>query len=178
LYASQHRLEEARAEFDKLAEARPKFAVAGYTLSGMILQLQNKPAEARAKYEKVLAIDSRAPVAANNLAWIYAETGGNLDIALQLAQTAKGQLPERPEVNDTLGWLYYKKGLATLAVPPLRESVKSDPKNPIYQYHLGLAYAKNGDTANARQALTQALSLKPNFEGAEDARRVLASLAG
>ena len=137
-----------------------------------------KMPEAKAKYEKVIALDSRAPVAANNLAWIYAETGGNLDIALQLAQTAKGQLPERPEVNDTLGWLYYKKGLSTLAVPPLKESVKSDPKNPIYQYHLGLAYAKNGDTANARQALTQALALKADFEGAADAKRVLASLAG
>jgi len=176
LYAAQRRLDDARREFEKLAQARPQSAVASYTLIGIIDQLQNKTADARASYEKVISLDSRAAVAANNLAWIYAEEGGNLDIALQLAQTAKGQMPERPEVNDTLGWVYYKKGLAALAVPPLRESVEGDPKNPAYHYHLGLAYAKAGDNAKARAALQQALTLKPDFEGAADAKQLLASL--
>ena len=52
------------------------------------------------------------PVAANNLAWMFAETGENLDMALQLAQAATRRVPEQPEIQDTLGWIYYKKGLA------------------------------------------------------------------
>jgi tetratricopeptide (TPR) repeat protein len=144
----------------------------------MILQLQNKPAEAQARYEKVMAMDPKAAIAANNLAWMYAERGGNLDVALQLAQTAKGQLADRPEVNDTLGWVYYKKGLAELAIAPLRESVDKAPKVAAYQYHLGLAYAKNGNKADARKALELALSLDPKFDGAADAQRVLAGLKG
>jgi tetratricopeptide (TPR) repeat protein len=176
LYAAQKRLDEARREFEKLAQARPEAAVGSYTLIGIIQQLQNKNSEARATYEKVISLDSRAAVAANNLAWIYAEEGGNLDIALQLAQTAKAQMPERPEVNDTLGWIYYKKGLANLAIGPLRESVETDPKNAGYHYHLGLAYLKNGDLVKARQSLQEALKLQPDFDGAADAKQALASL--
>ena len=51
------------------------------------------------------------PVAANNLAWMYAETGENLDMALQLAQAAARRLPNIPAIQDTLGWIHHKKGL-------------------------------------------------------------------
>jgi Flp pilus assembly protein TadD len=178
LYASQKRLDEARAELEKLAKAQPKSAEASYTMVGILYQLQNKNAEARTTYEKVLALNPRAGVAANNLAWLYSESGDNMEMALQLAQTAKAQLPDRAEVNDTLGWIYYKRGLGTLAVAPLLESVQRDPNNPVYHYHLGLVYAKNGDNAHARQSLQQALALKADFDGAQDAKRVLASLPG
>ena len=50
------------------------------------------------------------------------------------------------------------------------------PGNPTFQYHLGLAYAQTGDKAAAREALGRALKLKPDFEGAEDARQVLRTL--
>jgi Flp pilus assembly protein TadD len=61
---------------------------------GTILDLQGKTQEAKARYNRALQIDPRAAVAANNAAWIDAtSTGGNLDLALQLAQTAKAQLP-------------------------------------------------------------------------------------
>ena len=42
---------------------------------------------------------------------------------LQLAQTAKAKLPDNPGVNDTLGWVYHKKGLGTQAVAALQEAV-------------------------------------------------------
>ena len=78
---------------------------------GTILDLQGKKQEAKARYNRALQIDPRAAVAANNLAWIDANTeGANLDVALQLAQTAKAQLPNQHEIDDTLGWIYYKKG--------------------------------------------------------------------
>ena len=50
------------------------------------------------------------------------------------------------------------------------------PSNPLYHYHLGLAYAKQGDHDRARAALQRALKLKPDFNGAEDARAQLAAL--
>jgi tetratricopeptide (TPR) repeat protein len=79
-------------------------------------------------------------------------------------------------VDDTLGWIYYKKGLASLAIRAFEESLQKDAKNATYHYHLGLAYVKSGDTEKARQSLKQALSLNPAFEGAAEAQRVLASL--
>jgi tetratricopeptide (TPR) repeat protein len=175
LYLKQRRLDAALTEFDALAERDPK-PVAALTLAGIILDAQGKTSEARARFERVLQIDSNAPVAANNLAWLMAEAGDNLDVALQLAQTAQRGLPESPEVTDTLGVIYYKKGLFALAIPPLKASVAKNPANPFYQFHLGLAYAKSGDTTNARQALERALALKSDFKGADEARSVLESL--
>jgi tetratricopeptide (TPR) repeat protein len=176
-YASQRRLDEARAQFERIAQQRSKSSAA-QTLVGMILQMQNRLAEAQVSYEKALSIDPKAAVAANNLAWIYAEGGGNLDVALGLAQTAKSQLPDSPEVSDTLGWVLYKKGLPKLAVRILRESVNKSPRNAVYRYHLGLAYAISGAGDDARTALEQALALDPKFDGSADARRVLAGLKG
>jgi Tfp pilus assembly protein PilF len=48
----------------------------------------------------------------------------------------------------------------------------------IYHYHLGLAYAKSNEAARARTSIEHALELKPDFQGADEARKVLASLVG
>jgi len=175
LYVAQRRLDEARREFDELAKRQPR-SIAAHTMVAMILDAQGRRDEAKQRYEQILSINPEAPVAANNLAWLYADRGENLDVALQLAQTAVRVLPEHPDVNDTLGWIYVKKDLASLALPPLEKSVKSSPGNPAFHYHLGVAYAKLGDGPKARTALEQALKLKSDFAGADDARRVLNEL--
>jgi putative PEP-CTERM system TPR-repeat lipoprotein len=175
LYISQRRMDQALAEFDRVA-AKDQKAVGARTMAAMILDSQGKKAEASHRYEQVLQIDPEAAVAANNLAYIYAEHGGNLDVALQLAQTAKQGLPDLAEVSDTLGFVYLKKDLVSLAIPPLEASAKKDPRNWIYQYHLGLAYSKAGEKLKARQALERALAINASFPGAEEARKTLAGL--
>ena len=175
LYVFERKLDQAIAEFDKLAARQPG-AAGPPTMAAIILQAQGKDEEARLRYERVVEANPRAAVASNNLAWMYASRGERLDRALQLAQAAKAELPEHPEVNDTLGFVYLKKQLPSLAIPPLRLAVEKGPTNPAFHYHLGLAYAQTGDKAAARQALEQALRLKTDFEGAEDARKVLRTL--
>jgi tetratricopeptide (TPR) repeat protein len=175
LYATEKRLAEATAEFDKLAQRQPK-AIGPATTVAMLLQMQNKEAEAKERYQKIIAQNPHAAVAANNLAWIYAEEGQNLDVALQLAQTAKAALPDVPEVNDTLGWVYHKRGTSQLAITPLKESIAKDPNNGKYHYHLGVAYAGAGDAVKAREALERALSLQLSPAESADARKTLASL--
>jgi putative PEP-CTERM system TPR-repeat lipoprotein len=175
LYLGQRRMDQALAEFEKASQKDPT-SVGAPTMAGMILEVQGKRDEAKRRYERALQINPNAAVAANNLAYIYAEQGGNLDVALQLAQTAKQGLPHLAGVNDTLGFVYLKKDLASLAIPPLEASVKKDPQNWIYQYHLGLAYSKAGEKVKARQALERALALNASFPGAEEARKALAGL--
>ena len=142
----------------------------------MIFEVQNKPEEPQKRYEAILDRDPEAAAAANNLAWLYAERGGDLDKALRLAQTARRIIPDDPRVSDTLGWVYYKKLLPSLAVPEFERSVEKDPGNPVYHYHLGVAYLEAGDKAKARAALQHALKLQPNFAGADEARVALARL--
>jgi tetratricopeptide (TPR) repeat protein len=177
LYLAQKRLDQARGEFEGMVKRDPQ-NVQARTMVGVLLEAENKPAEARKWYEETVAITDRAPIVANNLAFMYAESGTNLDQALQLAQTAKQLLPESPDVDDTLGWVYYKKDQAALAVRPLESSVEKNPKNVMYLYHLGLAYAKAGNPVKARDMLQRALELDPTFAGADEARRTLDSLRG
>jgi Tfp pilus assembly protein PilF len=72
--------------------------------------------------------------------------------------------------------VYYKKGLASMAVSTLREGEKQNPNSPLLHYHLGLAYLKNNDPAAARKSLQRALQIDQNFAGADDAKRALASI--
>jgi tetratricopeptide (TPR) repeat protein len=170
----QKKLGAARAAYEEQLALRPN-DVGTLTMIGMILLNEGKLAEARARFEKAVAVDSRAAVALNNLAFFDAEAGTNLDVALSRVQTAKSMLPDEPDVDDTLGWIYVKKGLPALAIAPLEQAVRKDPKNAIYHYHLGVAHAKNGDALRARSALERALQI-PGFPNAADAKRVLAEL--
>jgi tetratricopeptide (TPR) repeat protein len=175
LYIQQGRTDEARAEFQAMAERDPS-AIGARTMVGMLLAAQGKRDEAKKSYEATVNASDNAPVAANNLAFIYADEGTNLDIALQLATAAKQRLPDEPSVDDTLGWVYYKKDLPSLAVRPLEDSIRKRPDRPEVLYHLGLTYAKLADNAKARGALEHALKLDPKVGGGE-AARALASVS-
>jgi len=176
MYYQQGRLDLARKELEVFANKQPN-SVPAQTMLGTILELQKQTDQAKDRYNRALKIDPRAAVAANNLAWLSANSNGNLDVALQLAQTAKAQLPNRHEVDDTLGWIYYKKGLSSLAVESLSQSANRQPDNPNYLYHLALAHHQNGDNAKARTNLEKALK-SGNFEGAAEARKLLESIKG
>jgi len=175
LYASQKKLAEARGGLEKVIAKQPD-AVGPQIMFAVLSQMEGNRAEARKHYERVLQIDPKAGVAANNLAYLYAEDGGNLDVALQLAQTAKEQIPNSPEVDDTLGWVYYQKNLAGLAMPLFEQASRADPKNSVYQYRLGLASAKAGEPAKARRALEQAIKLNSDPATVADARKALDQL--
>ena len=175
MYYQQGRLDLARVELEKYVNTAP-MSVPGNTMLGTILELQGKKEEAKGRYGKALQIDPRAAVAANNLAWINSNSSGNLDMALQLAQTAKAQLPNRHEIDDTLGWIYYKKGLSSMAVESLKTSTQKQPDNPIYNYHLALAYNQSGNKDEARKHLEKALASKKQFEGADEAKKLLETL--
>jgi tetratricopeptide (TPR) repeat protein len=174
-YYAQNRLEEAKKELRTVMSRKPD-AVGVSTLLGVILQIQGNTAEAEQAYQSAMDSDPYAAVAANNLAWLYAASGKNLDIALQLAQTARSRLVGEPNVSDTLGWIYYKKGLFRQAVSAFEESIAKNPASAEFQFHLGLAHMKAGNANAAKVALNQALRLDPKFEGAEEAKKALEGL--
>ncbi len=174
IYLSQKRLDDAKKQLETLLAKEPT-SVGAVTMLGMILEAQGKPAESEKMYERALELDPAAPVAANNLAWMYANSGRNLDIALQLAQTAKRRLPDEPHVSDTLGWVYYKKNMAPQAISAFELSTQRAPASADFLFHLGLAHAKAGHAAAAKDSLSAALKLNPGFTGADEARRLIAA---
>ena len=105
------------------------------------------------------------------------EHGGNSDVALTLAQTARQQLPDNPSVADTLAWAYYNKGAYKLAIDLLEEvTKKAAAVDASYDYHLGLAYQKINDKARAKTHLERVLHTNPAYEHADVIRNSLAEL--
>jgi tetratricopeptide (TPR) repeat protein len=143
---------------------------------GIVDQLKGDMPRAIQAYEEVLTIDPRSPVAANNLAYLYSEHGGDQEKALQLAQIAKETAPDDPSISDTLGWILYKRGVYQRALALLKDSAAKLPDSPEIHYHLGMTYHKLKDGKAARQSLERALALNPQFPGADQARRTLAEI--
>ena len=175
VYLSENRLDAARTQFERVAKEQER-PVGALTVLGMIDQIQNRVPEAQQAFERALKADPHAGVAANNLAWIYAENGGSLDMALQLAEIANTALPNQPDVSDTLGWIYYKKNLLPLAITTLQHCLELDPRNATASYHLALAYEKSGNRIEARRMLERYLALDSASERSVDAKRRLDAL--
>ena len=174
-YVNQKKLDEAKQRLREYAKRQPD-SVPTLTMIGMIEETQGRRADAIQVYEGIVKDNPRAAIAANNLAYLYAEGGVQLDMAVQLAQSAKQQLPDNADVSDTLGWAYVKKGMVDLAIPPLEFSVAKAPDNVGFLFHLGIAYAKAGRADQARKTLNRALQIQPEFAGAAEARETLAGL--
>jgi Flp pilus assembly protein TadD len=176
LYVNRKKFQEAIEEFEKVRKARPDYAPASMIL-GVIYDTQRETEKAIKEYEEALKASPRFGPAANNLAWVLAESGGEIDRALALAETAQAQLPDEPRVSDTLGWIYFKKSAYPRAISHLKESVEKLPNQALPRYHLGMTYMMNGEKDLAKKELTQALSLSPDFPGADQAREALKKLS-
>jgi tetratricopeptide (TPR) repeat protein len=189
IYIKTNRPDEAVAEFRRMSERRPDDPTP-YMLIGMVEDARKNYSASTESYRRALTVNAESAFAANNLAWNYAEHGtGNLDEAVRLAQGVVQKFPEEPGFADTLGWVYYKKGLHAAAVEQLQKAVRQTQArvakgvgadSALYRYHLGLALAAAGRKTEARQQLQQALNmtkgskLQPEYE--QEARKALASL--
>src|SRR5262249_48102257 len=143
---------------------------------GLVYQTKGDIPKAQQAYEKVLLLNPRFAPAANNLAWLYSEHGGDKEKALELAQMAKEAAPDDPHISDTLGWILYKRGVYQRAAGLLSESAAKLPDNPVIRYHAGLAALKVGDKEGARKALTAAVNAPVTFTGKDEARKALDEL--
>jgi putative PEP-CTERM system TPR-repeat lipoprotein len=175
LYQASGRYDEALAKANEALRISPQ-ALVPQMVMGVVYYRKGDAAKAQKVYERVLMLHPRFALAANNLAWLYSEHGGDQAKALQLAQAAKGMAPEDPNVSDTLGWILYKSGVYQRAAGLLRESAGKLPDQPVVQYHLGSALLKVGDRDGARAALTAAVNSPAGFSEKDEARKALAQL--
>ena len=167
----------AEADLRSAIAAHPK-TVSNYVVLGAQFEKENKWDEAKRMFEKAHELDPNAPYVSAELAFLYLEHGGDVNVAVSLAQTAKQKLPDSPMTADALGWAYYKLGSSDLAIAQLKQSAAKTPNNPIYQYHLGMAYKNARRMDLAAQSLRMALKDDPNFPDAQSARIALNEIAG
>jgi len=74
--------------------------------------------------------------------------------------------PGDHSIQDTMGWVYYRKGNYQTAVQHFKSAVDKDP-SPKHQFHLALSYLKAGQQNLGAQMLQSALQRDPTLPKTE-----------
>jgi tetratricopeptide (TPR) repeat protein len=169
----------ALATYQQSIKDHPK-EVSFYILAGMMYSSQGQWDQAKNMYQQALSIQHDNALASNNLAYVILQQGGNVDVALAMAQTARRGMPDSPNAADTLGWAYFQKGVYQSAIDMFQESLRLNEKqggadDATVHYHLALAYEKTKQPIQARQQLERVLKINPNNG---DAKKAMAELHG
>jgi len=148
-----------------------------YTLSGVYVELKqvDKAAE---QLKKLLEKEPDSPTYNNDLGFIWADHGMNLEESEKLIRKALAKDRERrhkatPDIKpaddkdsaaylDSLGWVLFKRKKYKEALEPLLEAVKQEEGQHIEIYdHLGDVYLALGQKAKAVEAWKKGLTCNP-----------------
>jgi tetratricopeptide (TPR) repeat protein len=172
VYAATDRPQAMIQEYEAARTKFPEY-LPTYILLARVYEFVGNVDGARQTYQAALKIDPDSYQSLTGLAGIYADHGGSLSDALELAQKAKAEQPDDAGVNDTLGWVYYKQGLYRSAVPVLEAAVAKSPQVAEFHFHLGMAYSKAEQPAQAHTSLQTALQLGLSGDDARSAQEAL-----
>jgi len=172
IYAATNRPQGMIQEYEAARGKFPEY-LPTYILLAQVYEYVGNLDRARQTYQDALKVDPSSYQSMSNLARLYADHGGSLSDALELAQKAKAEQPDDAAVNDTLGWVYYKQGLYRSAVPVLEAVVARNPQVAKFQFHLGMAYLAAGEPARAHTSLQTALQSGLSGEDAHSAQEAL-----
>jgi tetratricopeptide (TPR) repeat protein len=169
-------VERAKGELRTAMEMNPR-SISNYLALESAYKREGNWEEAKKLCERAHQMDSGSPQVAMELAFLYLEHGGDVNMALSLAPMVKKKIPGFPPASDLLGWAYYKLGSANSAIPQLEECVRKVPDQSVYQYHLGMAYMAAGRAKPAEQSLRRALQIDPTLAYAPSAKAALDQLS-
>jgi tetratricopeptide (TPR) repeat protein len=161
--------------FKKAKEIDPGDAVPSLSLA-LLYDNQGRHEEARKSYEDALKIRPDDPTALNNLAYLKADDGVDLDQALAFAQRAQDKLPKDLNVRDTVALIYIKKNLTDDSLRMLRELVSQKPDSPTFHLHLAMALYQKGDRPTAKKELEAALRNKPSEKEQGEIKQLMAKV--
>ncbi|SLN32280.1 tetratricopeptide repeat protein [Roseovarius albus] len=171
---------EAAALIDEQIAKAPN-PTAAYLLKAERLEKEKDFEGAIAIYESLYAQNSANVVVANNLSSLittHRDSAEDLDRAYAIARRLQNY--EIPALQDTYGWIEYRRGNFDEAVKYLEPAAKGLPEHALVQYHLGMTYVALERFDEAKEVLTKAIEMAgedplPQFE---KAREKLAELQG
>ena len=163
------RHEEAIKAFEKIlveaGNSRPEILNGDFYFSyGVSAEQAGRFTKAAEALRKSIEMDpSNAARACNYLGYMWADRGENLDEAEVLIRRCVEEDPENGAYLDSLGWVYFKKGLHAQALKALlhaAELLKED--DAVVFDHIGEAFEKLGRTAEAVAYWQKAFQLDPS----------------
>ncbi len=179
--AAQGRLAEAAALYTRALAIIPMPEVAAAL--GDVYTRMGRRREAARQYDLVEYVGTlnrlNRGVFNRELAFFYADHDRRLDEAVVLAERER---QVRPDIYtyDTLAWAYYKVARLADADRAMQRALTLGTRDARLFYHAGMIALGRGDRPKARQYLTRALQINPQFHvlHAPTARRTLADMEG
>ncbi|MEE9165556.1 MAG: tetratricopeptide repeat protein, partial [Nitrospinota bacterium] len=120
--------------------------------------------ETIAEMEKVLEINPDHSNAHNFIGYLYADMDINLKEAEEHLNEAMALEPENGYFLDSLGWIYYKKGMFRKALAKIQKAIKLVPEDPTIYLHLGEIYFSLKNYKEAETALEKSFELNNKAE--------------
>jgi tetratricopeptide (TPR) repeat protein len=140
------------------AVAKKPRAVALLGAMAILRERQGRYADAEALYRQMIAEDSHAGAAFNNLAYLLSFQKGRGEEALDLIDRAMELQGPNPDCLDTRAVIYLALGREDKAIADLNEAL-ADGSNATWYYHLAIAYIAAKNSSAATNALSQAKKL-------------------
>ncbi len=143
-----------------------------------LLQKTNRKAEAESLYRRAIAANPGDGRAANNLAYLLADSPATLPEAGDLARRATTIEPTNPSTLDTLGYVYLKQGDYLAAASAFQRARDYAETLPVEQrieitLHLIRAHIEQGRRDRARLLAKDILKMKPDYVLPPDAQALL-----
>jgi len=176
----QGKVAEGEKCLERAVELSPALFTA-HTRLGMLAEERGERAEAAHHYEAAIsAAPSLAVVASNNLANILLSENRNLPLALAMSHfafNAPQSHAYRADTAETFAHALSKMGYVRNAETIARYAVRLAPEKAETHYRLATVLEQLNKTEEALAECRKALELNPNFEGAQEARKLLEKLA-
>ncbi len=126
--------------------------------------------KAEAELETIFAKNPDDPGINNDLGYLYADQGKNLEKAEAMIRKAVAEEPENYAYLDSLGWVLFKRGKFLEARAPLEKAQADTRADSTIPDHLGDVYFQLQEPAKARAAWERALKMASEIRPAD--RRV------
>ena len=110
------------------------------------------------------------------LAYAYLKTN-ELDKALEHAKIEYARRPDNIDVNETLAWVYFKRGEYAEAQKYMQVARRTNSQNPVLLGRAGLILTKLGKAAEGQALLEKSLRTAPylNLELATEGKALIAA---
>lgn len=136
-------------------------------LRGNALQALGRIEEAEAELWAALQAQPDDAMMLNYLGYLWVDTGRRVEQGAEMIARAHAAEPDNGNIQDSLGWAQYRRGLYEAAVETLEGAVEKEPANAEINDHLGDAYWQVGRRREAAWQWNRVLTLEP-----DDGRRV------
>jgi len=170
-YEEQSQFEKAVAIFKRGIAADSKDTKLHYRL-GVVYDKWGRKEDSISQMKRVIELDAEDVRALNYLGYTYAESGRNLDEAEKLIKRALKNQPNDGAIIDSLGWVYFQKGLFEKAVKYLEKAVGLVGNDPVVLEHMGDAYQKTKAPKKALEFYRRAIEKKKDKDKSQLEKKI------